>query len=207
MDSNIIYLNRNNQSISFRTMDITTSDTQAIVNAANRSLMGGGGVDAAIHRAAGMGLRKECMTLGGCKKGEAKITKGYNLKAEYIIHTVGPVYSGSKDDIVKLSNCYLNSLELAKQNDIHSIAFPAISTGAYGFPLESATLIALATVKNWIEENKNYKIDIIFTNLDDNVTKLYNNIWIRYYLPLVYAKRADSEFLFDRLYGVLNSKK
>lgn len=142
--------------------DITKMNCDCIVNAANSSLLGGGGVDGAIHEAAGMELYKECLTLNGCNTGEAKITKGYNLKAKHIIHTVGPIYSNSKSDPILLSNCYRNSLNLARDNKIQSIAFPAISTGVYNYPLDEAMDIAITTSLNWLNENLDYKIKIIF---------------------------------------------
>ena len=127
--------------------DITTLDVDAIVNAANRSLVGGGGVDGAIHRAAGPELREACAALGGCETGEAKITPGFRLKARRVIHTVGPVWGGGeRGEDRLLASCYRNSLALASERSLASIAYPAISTGAYGFPPERAALIAVRTV-------------------------------------------------------------
>jgi O-acetyl-ADP-ribose deacetylase (regulator of RNase III) len=134
--------------------DITTLTVDAIVNAANSSLLGGGGVDGAIHRAAGPELVEECRTLGGCPPGQAKITKGYRLKAKHVIHTVGPVWWGggyNEDEI--LASCYRNSLSLALEHGLQTVAFPAISTGIYGFPVERAARIAGREVRHFLEEH------------------------------------------------------
>lgn len=162
--------------ITFDIGDITKLEVDCIVNAANRSLLGGGGVDGAIHRAAGPELLAECRTLHGCNTGEAKITKGYRLKAKYVIHTVGPIYSGRPSDEVDLRNCYYNSLELAKVHHIHSIAFPAISTGVYGYPMQDAAEIALTTIKNWLYENQDYELQVILSCFSQQAYDCYENI-------------------------------
>ncbi len=165
-----------NEKITLDLGDITKLDCDCIVNAANRSLLGGGGVDGAIHRAAGPELLEECRGLNGCKTGEAKITKGYRLKAKYIIHTVGPIYSNSPEDSKLLQSCYRNSLNLAKENDIHSIAFPAISTGVYGYPLPDATQTAVFAVKAWLAQNPDYDIKIIFSCFDNRTYEVYKRV-------------------------------
>ncbi len=133
--------------------DITKQVTEAVVNAANKRLAPGGGVAGAIHRAAGPELWTECQKIGGCETGEAKISAGYRLKARYVIHTVGPVYNNTSQNAVDLESCYLNSLRLARENNIKSIAFPAISTGIFGYPLQEAAEVSLRAVINFLQQN------------------------------------------------------
>lgn len=151
--------------------DITRIKADAIVNAANNSLLGGGGVDGAIHRAAGPELLAECKTLGGCPTGEARITKGYKLPAKYVIHTVGPIYSGSVKDSTLLAQCYKNSFKLAAEKNVKTIAFPAISCGIYGYPIEDACKIALNITCNYLKENSFLEkvIFVLFSKADEMV--------------------------------------
>jgi len=165
-----------NNKIETRLGDITKLNVDAIVNAANSSLLGGGGVDGAIHRAAGAELLAECKTLKGCATGEAKITKGYNLPAKNVIHTVGPLWhGGNNNEDELLANCYRSSLKIAVENNIKSIAFPAISTGIYGFPQERAALIAVREVKDFLKQNDLIE-KVIFICFDQNTQRIYNKI-------------------------------
>ena len=163
--------------------DITGLHVDAIVNAANTTLLGGGGVDGAIHRAAGPELLAECKIIGGCPTGEARITKGYRLPARYVIHTVGPVYRGSERDPILLSSCYRNSLQLAVNNQCRSIAFPAISCGVYGYPIKKACEIAVDTTCEYLASHE--KIDqvlfVLFSPADEKV-----------YLDYLESKRTKS---------------
>lgn len=163
--------------IYFEVGDITKMKVDAIVNAANKSLLGGGGVDGAIHRAAGIGLTKECRELGGCETGEARITGGWLLPAKYVIHTVGPRYrEGNPKCEQLLYNCYWNSLELAKEHDLHTIAFPAISTGAYRYPKQEAAAIALRAVSGWLSANPDYGMAVIMVCCNDEMRQFYQNV-------------------------------
>jgi O-acetyl-ADP-ribose deacetylase (regulator of RNase III) len=156
--------------------DITKLEVDAIVNAANTTLLGGGGVDGAIHRAAGPELLAECRTLGGCKAGEAKITRGYRLPARFVIHAVGPIWRGGKHgEPETLANCYRNSLQVAVENEIKTIAFPAISCGVYGYPIQEAAQVAVNTTREFLESTD--EIDkVIFVLWSDDIYEAYRRI-------------------------------
>jgi len=156
--------------------DITKLDVDAIVNAANTTLLGGGGVDGAIHRAAGPELLAECRTLGGCRLGEAKITRGYRLPARFVIHTVGPIWRGGKHgESEKLANCYRNSLQLAVENGIKTIAFPAISCGAYDYPIQEAAQIALGTTREFLATEERIE-KVIFVLWGEEIYEIYREL-------------------------------
>ena len=156
--------------------DITALKADAIVNAANSTLLGGGGVDGAIHRAAGPGLLAECRGLGGCRTGEAKLTAGYALPAKHVIHTVGPVWhGGGKGEAELLKSCYLNSLELARRNDFKTIVFPCISTGVYGYPPDEAAAVAVNTVREFLA-GTSYKIEVTFCCFSQSDLEIYSGL-------------------------------
>ena len=156
--------------------DITSLAVDAIVNAANTTLLGGGGVDGAIHRAAGPELLAECRTLGGCRAGEAKITRGYLLPARFVIHTVGPVWSGGqRGEPETLANCYRNSLRIASENGVRKIAFPAISCGAYRYPIADAARIAVGTTKDFLRETESIS-EVTFVVSSDEIQAAYQHL-------------------------------
>ncbi len=162
--------------IELREGDITKVECDAIVNAANSSLLGGGGVDGAIHRAAGPDLVRECATLGGCPCGEARLTKGYRLTAKYVIHTVGPIYrDGRHGEPERLRNCYACSLELAEKHGVRTVAFPAISCGVYGYPIEEAAMIALSTAAEFLA-SRDQPATVIFMLFGQDVFSRYQSV-------------------------------
>jgi len=176
--------------------DITKVEVDVIVNAANKSLLGGGGVDGAIHTAAGSKLLDECRGLNGCLTGESKITRGYNLPASYVIHTVGPVYSLSDtpEKAQQLASCYKSSLDLAIENSLRHIAFPSISTGIYGYPIEDATHIALDEVRKCCDSVTGDKLErIIFVVYNEKDKKVYESLIPEYFPPSDIAEETNTE--------------
>ncbi|PIS44324.1 MAG: O-acetyl-ADP-ribose deacetylase [Ignavibacteria bacterium CG08_land_8_20_14_0_20_37_9] len=170
--------------------DITSLPVDAIVNAANTSLLGGGGVDGAIHRAAGKELLEECRRLNGCKTGEAKITNGYKLKAKFVIHAVGPVWRGGNNNEENLlANCYKNSLHIAVENGIKTIAFPSISTGVYHFPIEKASLIAIREVLSFLEKEASIE-KVLFVCFSRSDYDIYRKNFAEFELPNLHTDRA-----------------
>lgn len=156
--------------------DITTLEVDAIVNAANNTLLGGGGVDGAIHEAAGPQLYEKCRRMDGCETGDAKITDGYDLPAKYIIHTVGPIWRGGTDGEEKLlASCYRRSLEIAKEYKVKTIAFPSISTGVYKYPVDLAARVAVRNVTRFIEKS-GYELDVVFCCFSDRDLKVYKDL-------------------------------
>ena len=172
--------------IRFIMADITKlTDVEAIVNAANHSLLGGGGVDGAIHRAAGPELREECYRLNGCRTGEAKITGAYRLPCRYVIHTVGPVWSGGQNgEPEKLADCYRHSLKVAMEHGVRSIAFPSISTGAFRYPLEQAAGIAVTTVQRFLNENPGAFDLVEWALFDPKTLEIYQDAAARAGIPV-----------------------
>ena len=167
----------NDENITIVKGDITKLDTDAIVNAANESLLGGGGVDGAIHRAAGAELLEECRKLNGCPTGEAKLTKAYRLPAKYVIHTVGPIWAGGNSGEPELlASCYRNSLSLAKDNGLKSIAYPSISTGVYGYPFAEACEIAITEIREFLNES-GARINVILVTHSQNDFDVYSSIY------------------------------
>lgn len=162
--------------ISLKQGDITREEVDAIVNAANERLLGGGGVDGAIHRAAGRELLAECRTLGGCPTGQARITRGYNLKARHVIHTVGPVYQGGgQGEAALLANAHRNSLQLAVEHGLCTIAFPAISCGVYGYPIDKAAHIALSTTLDVLKSQP--QLEVRFVLFDNSTLRTFERVW------------------------------
>ncbi|PVD25469.1 hypothetical protein C0Q70_13125 [Pomacea canaliculata] len=185
-----------NKKLSLIRADITTLEVDAIVNAANQTLLGGGGVDGAIHAAAGKQLKKECATLGGCETGDAKITEGYKLPAKHVIHTVGPI--GEIPD--KLQSCYRASLNLVKENNLKSVAFPCISTGIYGYPVKAATDVALQTIREWLEKDK------YADKIERIILCLFLKKDVEVYEQLL-QRRQGMRLILHRLEGILAAKK